>query len=266
MPSPILPDGRLCSLPIPVAKDYGLSFDDVLFDGASIKSIIEQLAHNKAWNKNFVHLDPDLRFDSRPRKAGWLPAFGQSEAAASHLVIQKVCTGDLFLFFGWFRQTINTQDGLRFAPGAPDLHVIFGWLQVGDIWPKHNGEPIPKWLRDHPHVSGNTANLKPNLIYTAKPRLEIDGLEGWPGGGMFDRFSGVRTLTEPGVGRRSKWHLPLWFFDEKPRLTYHRDAERWTRRATDVSLDSVGRGQEFVIDVGSAEEPRQWLRSIFTAA
>lgn len=263
--SPILPDGQLYSLPIPVPYDDRATFEHVTFEGSSIGGMVESLTNGVFKCASNIHLDPDLRRDARPREAGWLPAFGQSDSAARHLAQQEVGIGDLFLFFGWFRQTIDTPGGLRFDQRAPDLHVIFGWLQVGTILkPGENDCLIPTWLRPHPHVSGHSATARSNVIYIANPTLQLDGLESWPGGGVFERFSPTLTLTAPGSRLRSQWRLPHWF-DRYPRLTYHSNPRRWSAHETDVLLKSVGRGQEFVLNCGSSPDPVQWVRSMFQA-
>ena len=193
---------------------------------------------------------------------GWLPAFGQSEAAARHLELQGVREGDIFLFFGWFRQTSQTCKGLGFTPRTPDLHVLFGWLQVGSILrPKADGQ-IPAWLATHPHVSGHSATAARNLIFIATPHLNLDGLESdWPGGGVFERFSPALCLTAAGARLRSHWTLPAWF-NREPRLSYHGNNDRWVVSGEGVQLRTVGRGQEFVFDCGESREPARWIRDL----
>lgn len=264
--SPILPDGRLCSLPIPVPYDDGATFEHVMFEGSDIGGMVESLTNGAVKRSANAHLDPDLRRDARPRELGWLPAFGQSDSAARHLARQEVTVGDLFLFFGWFRQTTYAPSGLRFDRSAPDLHVIYGWLQVGAILkPGENDCPSPSWLRAHPHVSGHSAKARSNVIYIANPTIQLDGLDSWPGGGVFEHYSSALSLTAPNSRLRSQWLLPRWFCRE-PRLTYHSNPERWSVRQTDVLLKSTGRGQEFVINCGRSQEPVQWVRGMFQAS
>ena len=45
------------------------------------------------------------------RPPDWRPAFGQVGAAQKHLEQQGVSVGDVFLFFGWFRDVIRNTDG-----------------------------------------------------------------------------------------------------------------------------------------------------------
>lgn len=211
-----------------------------------------------------MHLDPDLRAESIPRQAGWLPSFGQSEQAASHLHAQNVGVGDLFLFFGWFRQTGGSWPNLHYERRAPNLHVLFGWLQVGAVLRLANPRSlVPSWLHYHPHISGISAKAKNNVIYVAAPELQIDGERfGLPGGGVFSRFSSELQLTSPGSRLRSLWRVPTWFHDDPP-LTYHKEAWRWTEREDASTLRVVDVGQEFVLHCGRRPQSRTWLASLF---
>ena len=73
-------------------------------------------------------MDPDLNRYTLARKDEWRPSFGQVAAAQGHLRNQGVEVGDIFLFFGWFKQAHIREGSWAFIPQAPDIHVIFGWL------------------------------------------------------------------------------------------------------------------------------------------
>src|ERR1019366_2374960 len=104
MASPILPCGCLCPIPIPYARSDVL-YSDIHFGARTLQEIRVALKSNSS--NELAHLDPDLRQNALayPPDA-WRPAFGQSGAAAGHLINQGVGAGDLFIFFGWFRKTI----------------------------------------------------------------------------------------------------------------------------------------------------------------
>lgn len=53
-------------------------------------------------------------------------------SAQSHLANEGVGVGDVFLFFGWFREVEQQQGRWRYARRALNIHSLFGWLQVGD--------------------------------------------------------------------------------------------------------------------------------------
>jgi hypothetical protein len=126
--SPILPDGTLVSIPI---KEEGmpLRYQDIDAEGVgNLGDVVSKLAACNVSGDERVHLDPDLRKRFHGLGAGpWCPMFGQSDAAARHLQKQNVCSGDLFLFFGWFRKV---DENLKFVTHADDEHVVWGWLQV----------------------------------------------------------------------------------------------------------------------------------------
>ena len=62
-----------------------------------------------------------------------VPAFGQVGAAQRHLDNEVVKAGDLFLFFGWFRDVEQHEGRWRYRPKARSVHRLFGWLQVGGV-------------------------------------------------------------------------------------------------------------------------------------
>src|SRR5207253_694223 len=93
-----------------------------------------------------VHLDPDLRIESLPRKQGWRPLFGPAKSAQGHLDKQGVELGYIFLFFGRFRRVEQVDGRFRFKPRAPELHMLYGWLEVGDMWRVDTeNSRIPEW-------------------------------------------------------------------------------------------------------------------------
>ena len=102
--NPILPDGTLLSLPIPDKEDT-ISFSSLKWNGMSYYDIIHSLNPKTKYTiDSRCHLDPDLRKGVKDRLPNWKPAFGQCEAAQGLLSNAKVQKGDIFLFFGWFRQ------------------------------------------------------------------------------------------------------------------------------------------------------------------
>ena len=174
--SPIFEDDTFVSLPIP-EDSARLRFSDVAGKHL-IDSIVEDLTRNvskplKA--SDHVHLDPDLQFDSLPRKPGWRPLFGQADAAEGHLYNSKVVVGDIFLFFGWFRRVETRNGHLRFRPGAPDVHMFFGWLEVGDIWRlwEENCETLD-WASEHPHIGARYRKE-----HRIRGRSDWHNLQGW---------------------------------------------------------------------------------------
>ncbi|WP_145965871.1 hypothetical protein [Hahella sp. KA22] len=270
----IMPDGRMISLPIPTNAKYQ-KLGMLNIEGVDIDRILKDLTDCRFNADTTVHIDPDLCATYMTRKEGWRSSFGQVSAAQSHLRNQKVACGDLFLFFGWFRQIANTEKGWRFAEGSADLHVLFGWLQIGEILQiGEDTEEVVRnrpWLSDHPHIlAAENFKHSSNTIYVASEKLSIGGKEtAFPGGGCFPRFEDILQLTQANVSSRSSWKLPGFFFppDKKPTLTYHKNPTRWGEICDNyVSLQSVCRGQEFVYDCGEEPAAIEWLNKLFTEA
>ena len=267
--SPIFPSGALCSLPIPEGDrpKHGLRYGAIMFAGQSLGCLVAQLTGGRLGPHSAAHLDPDLRTESLPRQPGWQPLFGQAGAAESHLRGQAVEAGDVFLFFGWFRRAAEVDGRYRYLTGAPDQHVIFGWLQIGRRVPVADRAVIPPWARYHPHCQGPPYN-KTDSLYIAADRLALPGLVvDRPGAGVFKCFDDRLCLTAPGA-LRSLWHLPGWFdpHNGRPALTYHHNLNRWHAADDYVHLDTAKRGQEFVLDCDEYPEAIDWLANLLWLA
>ncbi len=267
--SPIFPCDSFVSLPIPL-PEAPLTYADVRWNGQSLGDIVDDLAHHgcRCKSTDRCHLDPDLDQNARPRHCDWRPLFGQVDQAQSQLNNQGVGRGDLFLYFGWFRRVEYSRDRLRYVPEAPDIHAFFGWLQVDEVIDvKRSGREsilrkIP-WAHEHPHLHPSD-KWKKNTIYTSTSKLTLDGQElDLPGAGVFQSMNDSLQLTMPGRSR-SLWRLPGWMFpDERPPLSYHKNQTRWTRDGEFVQLKTVGRGQEFVLDLSAYPKAIGWLKNLF---
>jgi hypothetical protein len=288
--SPIFEDNSMVSLPIPFPNSKRLMSEATSSNPNFGKGdVLAELTQRRAdrWRqsaKSTVHLDPYLGRDKATAPKGWMPAFGQDDTAQRHLENEGVGEGDLFLFCGWFRQIEVWNKQCRYRPGSPDVHVLFGWLQIGEvIRVDDNFSPHGKhhWLNDHPHVQDRHLMKPNNTIYVASDHLDLDGLNNFAGGGKFAGFHERLRLTAPDAQKRTDWLLPSWFHpsaDTTPTLSYHRpkaNNPRQGRWALDgepgvssTRLRSVSRGQEFVIDLKGAREKaaKIWLKSLFAAA
>ncbi len=124
--SPILPDGRMVSFPIPADKrDFPISYQDIYVEkGMSYESLMQIL--NSNIDEKGCHLDPDLRSSTIPRAKGWKPIFGQSGNDSTHLIeTGKVEKGDLFLFYGTFKKTTYDIDNQLIFDEDHKRHIIF---------------------------------------------------------------------------------------------------------------------------------------------
>ncbi len=268
VPSPVLPDGRMASLPIP--SSAGRPACEVQAFGTSLGEVVAALTGGRLNAGTSVHLDPDLDLHAASRAFGWCPAFGQVGSAQSHLARQGVGIGDLFLFFGWYRHAEHLADGRwQYVAGAPNFHGLFGWLQVTDILKLDalDQHEIPTWLHSHPHVEfsprfagkGNTIYLAQGELALGRRRSEIQA------GGMFSRWSPKLRLTANGQSR-SVWQVPSWMNPSAGRkpLSHHSAPERWIRQGDDLLLKTVPIGQEFVLDAAEYPESVDWAYNLIS--
>ncbi len=243
--SPIFPDGTMISLPIPDAS--GVPYDRLKYKDKSYWQIWKELNDSGADERKRAHLDPDIREIARIDKIqNWNPIFGQCGAAQTHLSNEGVCKGDVFLFFGWFRNVELINGRIVYVKESPDRHIIYGYLQVGKIVTgedRHNYD----W---HPHAEDY--KVKNNTMYVASKSLIVDGMDtGRPGAGVFD-FSDKLVLTKKGYSR-TRWELPEFFKDV--RISQHsKDSFK------DGYFRSNSRGQEFVIS--EDERVTKWAQNI----
>ena len=85
MPSLIMPNGDLVSMPIPSSGDT-CAYDQLRYGGKTYRQILKELAPKKRFTR--CHLDPDIdvgRLINKPH--GWKPAFGQISASASFMSV-----------------------------------------------------------------------------------------------------------------------------------------------------------------------------------
>jgi hypothetical protein len=130
--NPILEDGTMLPLPIPDRKSP-IRYRDIPIAGEILGAVAADLTRGKIRPDYRAHLDPDLIRHAYPREPGWRPLLGQVDSAQSVLAREGVGPGDLFLFFGWFRRAARSADRLEFVRRAPDVHVIWGWLQIEEV-------------------------------------------------------------------------------------------------------------------------------------
>lgn len=267
IPSPILPDGTLLSMPIPAEKDRE-SYSDLQYEGVSYASILEQLIENsprreektkKDYKKNIIkgrcHLDPDIRENVRKNSpSNWKPAFGQQDGkstAQSTLSNCNVGNNDLFLFYGRYQKTEGDieKGTLRYVYGAPKINVIYGYLQIEKVITDKN--IIQKDYPYHPHSEDfRFINQNPNALYIPRNTLSFDSSKlGW---GVFD-FSEDRVLTAQNHTMSSWKKIPALSPDCFLQKFYKPDENCYKRNNK--------RGQEYVSkdDVITVE----WAKSLF---
>lgn len=246
--SPVFPDKTIQSLPIgctPGSPLYGDIHPHAVGTQGhpDLADLIAPAAYPARYKVlPFAHLDPDLERGAYARDAGWTPCFGQenSSGAAAYLDNQGVGAGDLFLFYGWFDDVTRHPAGWRGS--GNDRFLVWGWLQVGDIFHNPTEGNTPPWLHYHPHVIHGTS-YKKNRIYVATRRLSVPGIppSKFPGGGVFGVEANSRLISStPGKRGRYPSRLPAG-----------------------ISLPSKHR-QEHVIRAKD-EDASRWVASLFEA-
>ena len=262
-PSPIFPDGRLFSLPIP-DKTSPIGYSDIQFEDTNVGELVSQLTRDPKRIRHFAHLDPDLRSEALNRLPGWRPLLGQTGSAQGHLRNEGIQPGDIFIFFGSFRPVEQTQSGWCFKRDEKARHVIWGWLQIGEIL-KVDDLPAKAmlWARYHPHFAYGPD--KANTLYLATDQLSLDGeVLAIPGTGTFRSIDDRLLLTVPGAKKKTQWRLPSCFYprEGKSRLSFHPAASNWVLDDRVCFFDSAARGQEFVFDAGTDEAPATWIKTL----
>ena len=251
-PSPILPDRRMISLPIPSENDYVFYSQLSLDDHKTYYDLMVELGIRAPCPT--CHLDPDIYREVMPRDKNWRPLFGQINTAARHLEKQLVRVGDLFLYFGWFKQTECRNGKVIFAQGAPDLHIVFGYMQIGDIKKVDSHVHLDDWMQYHPHIrSERRKRNRTNTLYVARDKLCFNRT--LPGAGHFN-FRKRLVLTKDGFSR-SKWDLNPEIF-QKTTISYH--PKPWK----DGYFQSACRGQEFVIEEN--DEVEDWASNLINSS
>ena len=270
--NPIFPDGGICPLPRP-AEGGRTHMKDLLLNGKSLGPVVEALKGESGHGRRGVYLNPDVDPELLPREVGWRPSLGQHGDAQRHLDDQYVGEGDLFLFFGPFRETL-TAGGLRFRPERQPRHCIYGWLQVGTVCrigqnPEQCAE-LPEWAAGHPHVRDAKTYEANNTLYVATQKLKILGMRRQlNGGGVFRLFQSNLVLTALDAERPGVWLLPHWIYPAsrgKPPMSCHSNVERWVKSSKGVLLSTVDKNDEFVLNSEFYPEAREWLHSLFNLA
>lgn len=246
--SPIMPDASLLSIPIPAKKgEHGVSYSSLYYNSVRYSTILSQLGIRVG--ARLCHLDPDLRYDLLPRSSAWLPCFGQHGAAASHLKNQGIASGDLFLFFGTFRETFFDHKKLSFKNDSPKRHIIFGYLKINDVLDLSNYDDrqtaMSVGYNNHPHMRNDYS--KHNILYTAASA------------GTF-KYDDSLVLSQIGSSK-SNWNLPKYFSEVS--ISRHQNRDRYQVQKDRVILKTVSIGQDFV--VSESKEVQEWALHLITS-
>lgn len=199
MPSPILPDGTLLSIPAP-NPTAPYAYSQIYYHGMSLEEIIRQLHPKYDFSKHAqCAIEPDLRGDiegARPSST-WVPCFSQGGRCAAHLDAHKVGPGDIFLFYGSFQRTLFDGDSLHFVRHQPVVHLIFAYMVVDKVLTPL-GLPMESFATKHFFLDRNP---KPGHIYLPATYGCLT-------------YNECLALTKLGQPNRSVWKLPVFFAGE----------------------------------------------------
>jgi hypothetical protein len=236
--SPIMPNGDLLSIPIPEINT-GTTYQSLKYGNDTYEKIIMDLGYKQEVLE--CHLDPDLY--NIKNQSGWKAIFGQCDAAAGHLKNNKINKGDIFLFFGTFKEVELKGGKYKYKEGAKDKHIIYGYLQVGDFI--EEGFSNYYW---HPHANDKYVGWKNNIMFIASEKLLDTNL---PGFGTLKKSDNL-ILTKTNYSK-TKWELPDVLKGKK--ITYHSE-----RSYKNDYFQSAYPGQEFVIDCDNSME--EWIKKL----
>ena len=238
--SPIFENGDIFSIPIPQKKQSPSRYRELQFNDMSGREILNFIGAKSISDDDFYHNDPLL--------SGQRGIFGQAGASQGELENFGVGRGDLFLFFGWFKQ---------YHQGGPDVHHLFGWLQIDKII-KGNSE-ILNFLSEnklsHPHGTTDITQFKNNTIYIASKNMTIsDSMRDITGHGIFKKTAKNLILTEIGKAR-SRWRFPKKYFTNTKNL--FRNRLKW-KDEEKCLVNCSGIGQEFILNAQDNPSVVEW--------
>lgn len=242
--SPIFPDGKMFPLPIPTKYSSPYEYKDITKNGIGVSEAFMQAGVKKIPINSKCHYDPILEPNTG--------LFGQVGKVQKELQNHQVNVGDLFLFFGWFRDFSSSN--------KRDIHHIFGWLEI-DIIIKGT-ENIKEFCQKkgvkHPHADNN---YELNTLYVGRNALSLGSREKpVPGYGEFKKTSNTLVLTENGQSR-SNWLMPKKFFSEENNPKLFSNRLKWNGH-NDNRVQCKGYGQEFIINVEENPSAIDWAKSI----
>lgn len=285
MPSPVFVSSdenwnyRMYSLPIPefrrnsdgsiISFNTGAKRSDLRYP----RDFDVKVSYPKGLDSDFfVHHDPDIRrYTHRRIPENWVPVYGQTEGAATHLRgehDEHLGTDTLFIYFGLFQFVARNAEGSWVRmPGTEPFHAIWGYLQAKkvvcmDISKRKCSEAVARYSW-HPHCSEHKLQSRKNTLYIgSESPLTFDGrVMDVPSYGTF-KYSRELALTADRMSS-SRWSLdslPWLDLDNRlPHMTHH-DGKSFGNGF----FQSAMIGQEFIVDEDAAtcEKVFSWLENL----
>lgn len=259
--SPIFKDNKIFSLPIPQKVESPTKYGDLHSNGIKGIEALREASVKTVNENDFCHYDPALNEE--------IGIFGQQGPAQGHLRNNEVDIGDLFLFFGWFKQ--YSSRGQKKLLHRDGVHHIFGWLQISEIVSEN--ENIKEYLEskniEHPHGYGDVSRYKLNTLYISTQDLKIGNqTTNLKGHGVFKYSTDDLILTSPEHSSKSMWKLPKEYFKGFSSPPKYPDKFFNRSFATDkrnflVNTDS-GPWQEAVLDSENNPKVKDWALKLIS--
>jgi len=260
-PNPIFENNRIFSIPIP-DKKTSFKYSDIkdTYKEIPITEILnditgKRIRSGKKLYKEFNYSKTDFRAHNDPffykgqSIEGYF--FGQQGNVQSELRNRDVTKGDVFLFFGIFQRVNSKRKKWIYDKNFPPCHVIFGWMQIGEVVDLTDNKNVEKLLRkylflkEHPHIECKEF-YKNNTIYIPSYKLIIDGKPVYNKGSGKFLFKESRILNNSNTPKLTEWKLPYYLSDEKAFLN-----KRLKFKTTNdkYCILKVQRGQEYIYDL-----------------
>lgn len=206
-----------------------------------------------------AHVDPDLNKSIlKDRPSNWRGLFGQSGGAQATLHNENVREGDIFLFFGCFQEATKLNGKWKYVNNSPEIHSIFGYLEVDKVYDISAGDSVPEWAEYHPHIKNKEDyGQQRNSVYMATNTFSKDPSK--PGWGTFE-YNTKLTLTKSGAKLKSIWELPPCFKNEAG--NFKQANKDWKiNELGNVEFQQIGRGSQ---EVFFSENPEviAWVETL----
>lgn len=244
-------DKTIVSFPIPQAHS-GVFYEDIHTDlGCSYDKLFRDL---EITQYSEAHVDPDLyeNIYGVPRSKEWRGIFGQDDSAQTHLFNEGVEAGDVFLFFGWYQLADKIRNKYKYKKHdifKDGFHMLYGFLEIGEIY-KVGSNKIPKWAKYHTHVANKGLQSKDNNFIYLAAEQSIHGLH--KTFGVFKNFNNINELMLSDKKQKKK---SIWEFNEN--LIGCKISHHGKNVSISNPFETVGRGQEFVVDANDAAQ--KWV-------
>lgn len=237
--SPILENGNICPIPIPdTFGPFSHRYRDLKYDHVNIEDVFE-VVKPKSSLDDYCHFDPQLDQS--------IGLFGQVSGSQTTLEKQGVGTGDVFLFFGWYKNYSIKKD----------LHHLFGWLQIDRVLkdPYEIKDFLDQKNINHPHGAIELYEKKNNTLYVSKEFIEINNEKtSLKGFGLFKKTHPDLILTAPDR-TKSIWKMPEKYFSNTNNLFM--SLLKWEDEKNCL-IKSPGRGQECILDAENNQDVIKW--------